>query len=183
MAQQLCQILRRQRLEDKDLTPGQQRGIDLKGGVLGGGADENDASLLHKGEKGVLLRLVEAVNLIDKQQGGLPHDPIGLRLLHDLFDLFDAAGHSAEVNEVGSGLSCDNPGQRSLSNSRRAPEDHGGHLVLLNELAQNLSLSQQVLLPHILLQRLRTQPACQGTAPLSIVKQGLLLHAVTAFTI
>ena len=55
-----------QGVQHKHLAAGQQRAVDLKGGVLRGGADQNDAALFHKGQKGVLLGLVEAVNLVHK---------------------------------------------------------------------------------------------------------------------
>ena len=44
--------------------------LTLEGGVFGGGADKNDGAVLDEGEHGVLLRLVEAMDLIDEQQCG-----------------------------------------------------------------------------------------------------------------
>ena len=46
-----------------------QRPVDLEGGVFRGGADEHDAAFFHKGQKRVLLGLVEAVDLIHKDDG------------------------------------------------------------------------------------------------------------------
>src|SRR4030042_5652909 len=53
--------------EDVDPRTGQQRRIDLKRGVLGGRSDQDDGSILHVGQKDVLLGLVEAVDLVDKE--------------------------------------------------------------------------------------------------------------------
>ena len=49
----------------------EERGVHLEGGVLGGGADERHRALLHVRQERVLLRLVEAVDLVDEQDGAL----------------------------------------------------------------------------------------------------------------
>src|SRR5699024_12417398 len=92
--EQLGQVLLGEALQHKDVAAGEKRAVYLKGRVLGGGADEDDAALLHKGEKGVLLGLVEAVNLVDKDDGALAVAAVVLRLLHHRADLLDAAGDS-----------------------------------------------------------------------------------------
>ena len=43
--------------------------IDREERVLGGGADEDHEPLLHRREQGVLLRLVEPVDLVDEEDG------------------------------------------------------------------------------------------------------------------
>ena len=58
-----------QGIEHKYLAAGKKRGVDLKGGVFRGGADQNDGPPFHIGEKGILLGFVEAVNLIHEQDG------------------------------------------------------------------------------------------------------------------
>ena len=62
-------------LEDEDPGPGQQRPDDLEIGILGGGADEGDQPLLHVGQEGVLLGLVEAVDFVDEQDGAAAPGP------------------------------------------------------------------------------------------------------------
>ncbi len=55
----------------EDLAAGEQGRVHREGGVLGGGADEGDVPL-HVGEEGVLLGLVEAVDLVDEEEVRLP---------------------------------------------------------------------------------------------------------------
>ena len=64
-------LLLSKRVQSVDPGPGEQRADDLEGGVLGSGADEDDGAILDVGEHGVLLRLVEAVDLIDEEDGAL----------------------------------------------------------------------------------------------------------------
>ena len=163
--EKLYQVFRGEVLQHKHLAPGEQRGVHLERGVLRGCADEHDAALFHKGEEGVLLGFVEAVDLVHKEDGPLPHEAVLLRLSHDALDLFDAAGHRAEIDEVGLRLAGDDPGQGGLSHPRRAPEDHGGHPVLVDQLPQHLPLPQKVLLAHKLLQGAGTHPGGQGDVP------------------
>ncbi len=51
------------------MTAGEQGGDDLERGIFGGGADQDDRSRFHIGQKGILLGFVEAVDLIDKDDG------------------------------------------------------------------------------------------------------------------
>ena len=91
-------------MKHKNFTAGQQRPVDLEGGVLRGGADEDDAAVLHKGEEGVLLGLVEAVDLVHEHNGPLAKAAVVRRLLHHRPDLLDAAGDSGEVHKGGPGV-------------------------------------------------------------------------------
>src|SRR6516225_1515294 len=61
--------------EHKDLGARQQRADQLEGRVLGRGTHEDHGTVLDIGKKGVLLRAVEAVDLVDKEQGALTHLP------------------------------------------------------------------------------------------------------------
>src|SRR5437868_1984383 len=56
----------------KDLGARQQRADQLKRRVLGRRADEDDGAVLDHGEKGILLRAIEAVDLVDKKERALP---------------------------------------------------------------------------------------------------------------
>ena len=177
-AEQLFQVLLGQGLEDEHPAPGQESGVHLEAGVLRGGPDEHDAPLLHVGEKGVLLGLVEPVDLIHEQDGPLPQAAAVLRLLHHLLDLFDAAGDGAEVDKLGAGPPGDDPGQGGLPHPGRAPEDHRAHPVALDEPAQHLALSQQMALPSELLQAPGAHPGGQGHLQLGLVlEKASLFHA------
>ena len=56
-----------ERLEAEHAHPRQERRVDLEVRVLGRGADQRDRAVLDVGQERVLLRLVEAVDLVDEQ--------------------------------------------------------------------------------------------------------------------
>ena len=60
-----------ERLEAEHLAAREQRRVDRERRVLGGGADQRDRARLDVGQEGVLLRLVEAVDLVDEEDGAL----------------------------------------------------------------------------------------------------------------
>ncbi len=155
-----------ERFEHIDAAAREQRRNNLKGRILGRCADQPDGAALDVGQKGVLLRLVEAVNLIDEQDGARVH----LRGLrggdHHLLDLLDAAHHGGKLDEGGLGGLGDDLGQRGLAHSRRTPQNHGAgprsvELVAFDLHAQRFAGANQVLLAAQLIQRARAHPLCQ----------------------
>ena len=54
-------------LEPPDAHPRQERGVDLEVRILGRRPDERDRAILDVGKQGVLLGLVEAVDLVEEQ--------------------------------------------------------------------------------------------------------------------
>ena len=162
--QQAQDVLPAQGLQHEHLAPGQQRAVDLKGRILRRRADQHDAPLLHEGQKRVLLGLVEAVNFIHEHDGPHAVHAVFLRLGHHLPDFLDAAGDGGKVDKGGPGLLGDDLRQGGFPHPRRPPEDHGGNGVRGDEPAEQLSLSDQVLLPGELLQASRPHPGRQGLA-------------------
>ena len=167
----LHQIFHGQGLHHKHSAPGQKSSVDLKGRILRGGPDEDNAPPLHIGQKSVLLCLIKAVDLIYKHHSLDSHPPVRLRLGHNLLDLLDAAGNRAEIDEPGMGPVGNDPRQRGLAHPRRPPEDHGRYLVILYEPPQHFPLPQKMLLSRKLLQILRPHPAGQRMVCLLTVKQ------------
>jgi hypothetical protein len=55
-------------VEDQDLGAREEGGVQLEGRVLGGGPDQHDGAVLHVRQEAILLRLVEAVDLVDEEQ-------------------------------------------------------------------------------------------------------------------
>ena len=86
-----------------DAAAGEERGDDLKGRVLGCGADEADGAVLDVGQEGVLLGFVEAVNLIDEEDGAGAESGGFFGVDHDLLDLLDAGEDGGELDEGGAG--------------------------------------------------------------------------------
>ena len=172
-AQKSGHLIRFEGLQNKDLAAGEQRPVDLEGRVFGGSADQDDAALLHKGKEGVLLRLVEPVDLVHKHDGTLTETAVFLRLLHHGPDLLDAAGHGRKINEGSLGFVCDDPRQGGFADPGRAPEDHGGDLIRLDQSAQHLAGAQQMGLPHILVQGGGPQAGGQRLRDLALKQCGL----------
>src|SRR5437773_939297 len=60
-------LLNAERFKSKNLRTRDKRAVYVKERVVRGGADEAQRSCLHIGQENVLLRLVEMMNLINKQ--------------------------------------------------------------------------------------------------------------------
>lgn len=61
-----------QGLELVDLGAAEQSGVHFEIGVFRGGADQNQIALLHRGEQHILLGLVQALDLVHKEDRPLP---------------------------------------------------------------------------------------------------------------
>ena len=87
-----------ERLELKDPAAADQRAVDGEERVLRRRADQDHDAFFDVGQQHVLLRLVEAVDLVDEQQrlvaGG--RQPIA-GLVEHLAQFLHAAGHGAEL--------------------------------------------------------------------------------------
>ena len=144
-----------------DAAAREQRRDDFERRILGGCADQANGAALDVGQKGVLLGLVEAVNLIDEEDGARMHLG-GLRGGdHHLLDLLDAAHDGGELDEAGLGGFGNDLGQGGFAHAGRTPEDHGAGIVALDLHAQGLAGAEQVLLAAVLLQGARTHPLGQ----------------------
>ena len=164
-----------QRLQDEHLAARQKRAVNLERRVLGRCADQDDAPFFDKGQEGILLRLVETVDLVHEHDRALAKASVILRLLHDLFDLLDAAGDGGKVDERRLGLVRNDARERSLAHAGRPPEDHGGDLVVLDQAAQYLARPKQMSLAGKFFECLRAQPR-RERAGVSSAEQGLLFH-------
>ncbi len=113
-----------ERLEDEHLRAGQKSRIDLEGRILSCCANEHDIARLDTREERVLLRFVEAVDLVYEQNRPTAgRAALALRRGHDFADVLDAREHRAELHEMRACHSRDDAGQRGLARPRRAPED------------------------------------------------------------
>ena len=140
MAEEAFDVGLRQPLQDKDTAAREQSVVDLKGGIFRRRSDEDNASLLHKRQKRILLRLVKAMNLIDKDDDALSVHTTAIRFLHHRTDLLDPARHSRERDELRLRTRGDDLRQSRLADAGRSPENHRGDSVTLNEAAQYLPL-------------------------------------------
>ena len=157
------ELLDRERLELVHLRARQQRGVDLEVRVLGRRADQRDHALLDAGQQGVLLRLVEAVDLVEEEDRPLSvrAEPLA-RAREYLSDLRDGRRHGGQLLER---RACDAATIRAsvvLPAPRWPVEDRRAHAILLDRGAQRRPLAEHLLLPDELLQRLRAHSQGQG---------------------
>ena len=123
----------------------------------------------------VLLRLVEAVNLVDEDDGARAILPRALGVGHDLLDFLDAGQHGGELDELGLGHARDDLRQRGLACARRSPEDERADIVALNLGAQRLAGRDQMLLADKLVQRARAHAIGQ--------RPGAIARAIAALNV
>ena len=161
--QQQLEIARFQRLEHVDTRAGQQCGVDLEGRILGGGADEDEGAVLDEGQEGVLLRLVEAMHLVQEQHGrptvGRPRGPG--RLDHHA-NVLDAREYRRERLEARAAGVRDEARQGGLAGARRPPEDHRVRCAGLEQAAQGTAGAKQVRLADDLVEAGRPHAVGQG---------------------
>jgi hypothetical protein len=154
---QLAEFFGGERLQHIDLGARQQRADDLERGVFGGGADEGEEPGFDVRQEGVLLRLVEAVDFVDEQDGGAARALVHARALDGFADVLDAGEHGRNGDEVGAEGLRSQPRQRGLAHARRPPQDHRMQLAGIERQAQRLAGSQQMRLPDDVIQGARAQ--------------------------
>ena len=114
----------------------------------------------------VLLRLVEPVDFVNEQNGGLPlvFEAVGRGGEHAAH-VRHVGFHPAEPLELAAGLPGNNVRERGFACSRRTIKDQGLNPVRLDSAAQKLSGAEHVRLPHKLAQIARSQARGQRLGP------------------
>src|ERR1051326_54574 len=94
---QLFELLHVERLESKNLRARHQRAVHVKERIVCGRANQTEISGLDIGQKNVLLRLIEMMDLINEQDRPLPRSPATIRRRSDSGERsFAAAGRSGK---------------------------------------------------------------------------------------
>ena len=112
------------RLQHHDAAPREQGRIDLERGVLGRRPDQADRAVLDGPQQGVLLRLVEAMDLVDEED----RPPASRRRLF-LASSMAARTSRTPANTAERAMNRrsvalgDQPGQGRLARAGRSPED------------------------------------------------------------
>ena len=151
---QFQNILRFQRLQLKNAGSGKKSPVYLKIRIFRRRTDQDQGSILYKGKKIILLSLVKAVDLVYKQNGSFAvHSPAvlcgGHNLLHILF-----SGHcGVDLLKFSAGGVGNNLCQRGFSGPWRAVENKRSKFVRFDGAVKELVLSNDMLLPHHLIQR------------------------------
>ena len=150
------QLLHGERLQLEDLGTGDQRAVDREEGVLRGRPDQAYCPALDIGEQGILLRLVEPVDLVDEEQCAPPVPSLDGGSPDGLADIGHRSLDAAQLDEAALGAGGNEAGQACLPRPGRAIEDDRGEAVGLNGATKELSLAEDMGLTGVLLQRPRT---------------------------
>jgi len=162
-AQQQQNVFLAERLEPENGAAAQERRVQGEERVLGRGADENDDPLLDIAEEDVLLSTVEAMQLVDEEDGAAT---AGFEARAGLFegraDVLDAAGGGVELGELGLGQAGNDAGQRRLADAGRTVEDDALEAVGLDHAAQELAGTDKMVLARKLVEVARPHADGQG---------------------
>ena len=151
-------------MEDQHLRAAEQRGVELERWVFGGRADQSDGAVLDKGQEAVLLRAVEAVDLVHEEQG-LAADPgMFLGLGEDLFEVRHARKDRADRDEAQAHGVGEQAGDGGLAGAGRAPEDDRREAASGDHPPDRALGAGEVFLSHDLIERARAQAIGEGRA-------------------
>ena len=145
----------RERLQAHHARPGQQCRIDLERRVLRGGAEQCDQPAFDMRKHRILLRLVEAMDLIDEEDGALSNTCALARALDDRAQVGHAGCCCTHRLERGCSQRRDKHRHRRLAGTRWSPQDHRRNLTGIECAAQHTPLPQHVFLAHELVERPR----------------------------
>src|ERR1700688_2623720 len=150
-------------LQHIDAAAREQGGVDFEGRVFCRRSDQADAAFFDMRQKGVLLRLVEAVNFVDEDDGARAVLAGAGGVAYYPLDFLDAREHSRKFDKVSLCDAGNNFGESSFACTRRAPEDHRRRIIAFDLHAQRFARSDQMLLPNKFVERARTHAIRQRT--------------------
>ncbi len=157
--QQLLHLSRLERAQLVDLATREQRRIHLEVRVLRGGPDQRQQPFLDSRQQRVLLSLVEAVNLVEKQNRGTTatRSPLPRSLDHGP-DLSFPRIDRRLLLEGAFGPGSSDPSQRRLASPGRSVQDRAMRMTRLDRRPQRRPGRQHMLLPDKLIQAPRPHP-------------------------
>ena len=156
-------------LQGEDAAAGEQRGNDLEGWVFGGRAYQGDGAILNVGEDDVLLGLVEAVDFIHEEDGGLAVHPAAVSGLgDDTPQVGDTGGDGADRLEGSLGDCGDEAGEGGLARARRPPEDERGQTPGSDGAEEHTVLTDDLLLTDELIEGTGAHPFGQRRVALRV---------------
>ena len=143
----------------------EQRSDEREPRVLGRRAHEHDRPVFDVRQKRILLRTVEAVDLIDEQQRALlaqaPRVGAGDHLAHVLH----ARRHGRQRLERHAAASGEEPRQRGLAGAGGPPQNEARHVPAGERRVEQAALHEDRVLSADIGQLLRSQAIGQGRAP------------------
>jgi len=153
-----------ERLKLENTAPAHEGPVYFEKGIFGGGPNKNDRTVFYPGEEGILLGLVPAVNLIDKQDGPLAIEPppvVGP--VYRFPDVLDARQNRVKTFKAASGGIGYDPGKACFSRTWRAVKDKGRKPVRLYGTAEEAARADDVVLANDFIECTGPHPVCQRT--------------------
>ena len=111
----------------------QERAVDFKRRILGGRADECDGAVFDCVQQCILLRLVEAMDLVDEEYGAFAVTFFGLRLLNGFAQIFHAGEDGGQGDEVESAAVGEQAREGCFACAGCAPENQRGQRAAARE--------------------------------------------------
>ena len=145
----------------KDLRTRQQCADQFEGRVFRRGADEDHRAVLDDRQEGILLRAVEAMDLVDEKKGALAHLAAFPRRIEHLAQIRHAGKDRRQRLEYQIGALRQKSGDRRLAAARRAPKDHRRQFAVRDHSADRGIGAEQMVLPDDLRQAARAQQVGQ----------------------
>src|SRR5437763_13563815 len=118
--------------------------------ILRSRADQPNVPFVDVWQEGVLLWLVEAMNLIDENSSASAVLAGTFGVGHDLLDFLDPREHGAELDEIRSRHAGNDFRQRGLAGPGRAPENQGPDVIAFDLRSQGFARPGQMLLADTL---------------------------------
>ena len=148
-----------QAAQDHDLAARQQRAVQREGRIFRRGADQGDGAVLDDRQETVLLRAVEAMDLVDEQQGPLPVRRRRL-VASSKARLRSATPENTADNCTNASLARarEQAGDGGLADAGRSPEDQRGERAARQHAGQRALGTEQMVLADDVGERGGPQP-------------------------
>ena len=149
-------MLHAQRFELKDLRTRDERTVDVEKRIVSGRSNQPQVSTFDIGQENILLRFVEMMDFVDKQNRFLSGSAKTIGCRGDHTPHFrDIAFHTAQAHEPGVRHVGDDMRKGCLAGPRRPGENHGGQTVGFDRAAQQLARRENMFLADKFLERPR----------------------------
>ena len=124
-----CDFFVGEGVEDEDTAAREKSGVHFERWVLSRCADEGDGSVFYNRQDGILLGFVEAVDLVDEEEGAVSALQILFGGVDDFTEVSNACRCCADPLEDHAGFFCDDLGEGGFADAGRSPEDDRAELA------------------------------------------------------
>ena len=136
------------RMKGQHPCAGQQSCVQCKRRVLGRGPHQGDSAVFHHRQKRILLRAVEPVDFVHKQQSTLPAGPPHTGGLKDFFQIGHTGKNRRQRLKGQSGGARQQARHRRFAGAGRPPENQRTKRSRFDQTRQSAIGTDQMILPH-----------------------------------